>query len=290
VKAIVSPTFSFKEFPAIGVELRYVEDKCGPQAGALDLGQARPEGAWSFRSITERLPPYEYRMIYRKAAGAGGDILTPWRTGVDELLSVSDPIPVKRPLNLFFSMPWDEISVGFIQIRYRDDKNGISYDEQIDLDPSVRYVRRDYPIDKSGPRTIAYRLTVLFKKGLLLDGQWRETDEDRLAIDSRLVENRMVRYQTIGGGLDENRLSKVGLRLQARDPGNSGVRAEKEFVLSPGNEPKTMAWEYLSGDPPAAVYFEGLFVDKDGFVSSQSWKEMRSEMLVINLRAKTMDA
>lgn len=289
VQASAAPTFSFAQFPAVSVELEYAaEGEASRQVGRLRLSEEHPEGTWRFRSFAPTALPYSYRVTYHRAGG-GGDIEGPWCQQIADWLSVPDPLPTKRTLNLFVNLPWPEIAMAYVQLRYADDANGIRYDEQIDLGPAARYVRRDYPIAAEGPRTIAYRLTMLLQAGGLLEGSWRETDDDRLILDRRLVERRIVTVRAVGS-LSESKLAEVRVSLQVRDPATDQVRAETELRLTP-NGAAPPPWEYLLGDPPArAVRAGAVFVDTNGFVQRTPQQTTDADLIVVDLRNKTIRA
>ena len=149
----VAPTFSFEQFPAVTVELRYTEAGSGPQTGRVELKVEQSQGSWRYAAFGSGPQPCEYRLTYHRLPQAGGAITIPWQPHLDKWLSVPDPMPVKRTLNLFTSLPWSDLSVAFVQLRYDDEAHGIHYEEQIDLDSSTPFLRRDYPIDAHGPRT-----------------------------------------------------------------------------------------------------------------------------------------
>ena len=293
VTVSVAPIFSFSQFPAISVSLRYNADgNTSQQTGLIELTPDKPSQTWHFRSFAAQTQPYEYQVTYHRTAENGGDIEHPWQQQVENWLSVSDPLPVKRTLNLFVNLPWSDINVAFVQVRYQDDRNNIHFDEQIDLNASTRYIRRDYPIAADGPRTISYRLTLLLNRGPLLEGSWRETEDDRLVLDRRLVDSKAVTVRTVGGGFAENHIAEIDVILQVREPNTAQVRAQTTMKLtSDTNSQPVPPWEYLLGDPPVhTVYYNALFIDPNGFTQNIDWQSTDADLIIIQLRTKTISA
>ncbi|MDM7916969.1 MAG: hypothetical protein QUU85_17140, partial [Candidatus Eisenbacteria bacterium] len=294
VTVAATPTFSFGPFPAVTAELRYRDALGGEQHGRVELAADRSRGAWRYAIFGERIEPYEYRLTYHRDATAGGPIETPWQSAIDEWLSVPDPMPVKRVLNLFTSLPWADLSVAFVQIRYDDPVHGVKFEEQIDLAADKPFLRRDYPIHADGPRTLRYRLTLLFTNGSLLEGSWRETDDDRLVLDRRLVDTRRITVRALGGSLAENRLASVEVELSAVVPGAAGdgaaERQSTKLRIEPGKEAEAQAWDYLLGDPPArTIRARATFIDGNGFVTEPAITT-ESDLLVVQLRSKSLSA
>lgn len=288
----VSPIFSFAQFPQLTIELRYgAEGEAALQTGRLRLNEQQQTAQWRFRSFLGPQAIYEYRVTYHRTAAQGGDITSPWRQAIDDWLAIADPLPTKHTLNLLVNLPWAEIELAFVRLRYQDEVNNIAYDEQLDLLPTARTIRRDYPIAADGPRTVAYQLTIFLVDGSLLEGSWRETSENRLLLDRRLVDRKVVRVRTIGGTLVDNRLREVRIQLQVRDPASDEVQLDHELILSPGNEQTLAPWEYLLGDPPRrTVHFTAAFIDRNGFIQRAAWQTTEADLLVVNLKNMTMTA
>ncbi len=291
INVALSPLFSFEQFPVVTVELRHQDgEELGLQRdGRVQLDASRRQSVW--RYLTQSgTTPFEYRITYHRRPSDGGEIVTAWRPHVDTWLAVPDPLPVKRTLNLFTALPWEKILIAFVQIRYRDPENGIHFDEQIDLSRSTPFVRRDYPIAADGPKALSYRLTMLMTNGELLEGSWRETLDDRLVIDERLVRRRVVRLQSIGGTLRDQGLDEVRVRLQVIDPDGGPPREEWEHRLTPQSEGETITpFDYLLGDPPArAIRYSALFVDVNGFTEQTPWKETNGDLVVVHIGNRSM--
>ncbi|MCC6588926.1 MAG: hypothetical protein IT168_19675 [Bryobacterales bacterium] len=291
VQVAVTPVFSFAVFPIVTVELKAGQDNTATlQAARVTLNQEKPQNEWRYRSFGPSLLPYRYRATFHRLADRGGDIQTDWIEQTEDWLSVPDPLPRKRTINVFVNLPWQDIAASFIQLRYNDDPNDIHYDEQIDLDPAKRVIRRDIPIANTGSRAVQYRLTIFLASGVLMEGSWRETEDERVLVDRRLVDTRLVRVQSVGGKLRDNRLAQVRLRLQVREPGREVVRTETELrVQADQNDQRFPSWEYLLGDPPVrTVHYDALFIDENGFTDTVPFRPTEADLLVVNLRSKTV--
>lgn len=295
VQVSAAPSFPFMQFPNVTAELRFEgEAGAAPQQGRVELSAAQPSGNWRFRYFSaagqvSQTPPYQVTLTYHRPDAAGGKVTPTPQLWTDDYFSVPDPLPFKRPLNLFVSLPWADILTAFVQLRYRDEGSGIHFDEQINLSADTPYLRRDYPIAEGGTQALGYRLTLLTTGGSLLEGSWRETLDDRLVIDRRLVERRAVRVQCIGT-LETTRLREVRVQLQRRDtPGQ--IQEETEVKFTPGQPLAPATWEVLLGDPPVkTIFYSAVFVDDSGFVTRTPWASSEADLLVVQLRSRTISA
>lgn len=288
-----SPTFSWSQFPAVDVDLRYSDptDPAGTvQHGRLGLSQSRPRDIWRFRAVVAGTPAYSYRITYERPDDQGGTIAVPERQQADDILTIPDPLPRKRRLNIFISLPWEKISTAFLEVEYRDDAHGIHSEDQIDLSAGTTYIRKDIPIAADGPAAVSYRLTVLFSDGKLLTGSWRSTDDDRLVIDRAVVDSRAVTVRVVSGPLASHHLAEVHIRLEADDPVTGAARAGTELIIDASNEASPPpAWEYLAGDPPVqGLRYQAVFIDDHGFPTTTSWAVSTRDLLVVSLANRTI--
>lgn len=291
IQIVVTPLFSFSVFPAVSIELKAGEDDTPDlQTFRAVLSSERPQLEWRYRSFDPLPLPYRYRVTFHRPTERGGDIQSEWRETHDDWLSIPDPLPRKRTLNIFVNLPWQDIAAAFIQLRYDDDRNDIHHDEQIDLDPAKHVYRRDIPIAEDGPRAISYRLTIFLHSGALMEGSWRETEDERLLIDRRLVDRRLVRVRSIGGSLRDNHLAQVRLRLEVREPGRATVRDKVELRIQADQADQQFpSWDYLLGDPAVrAIFYDVLFIDENGFTEAAPYRATDADLLIVNLRNKTV--
>lgn len=295
VQVSAAPSFPFAQFPDVTAELHYQGAGEAPQTGRVQLSAAQPTGSWRYRYFqlngqAPGVPPYRVSLTYPRPGAAGGNISPAPQEWTDDYFSVPDPLPYKRPLNLFVSLPWADVLTAFVQLRYNDGPSGIRFDEQIALSADTPFLRRDYPIAEGGTQALGYRLTLLATNGSLLEGSWRETLDDRLVIDRRLVERRAVQVQCVGGTLQSSRLREVRVQLQRRDR-QGQVKEETELKFGRDAPPAPLSWEVLLGDPPVkTVSYSAVFVDDSGFVTRTPWAASDADLLVVQLRNRSVSA
>lgn len=289
-----SPTFSFPAYPAVTVELRPPD---APER--VERVVVRPDGArhtWRFHApeaapgTSGIAPVYEYRATYHRmnADAHVGE----WTASTARWLDVPDPMPEKLELTMFVDLPWEDVLVAFLQLRYQDPATGISYPvEKIPLTAATPLVERVLPIAAGGSRAVDHRLTVKFRTGPLLDGSWRTTTDDRIVIDRRLVDMASVGVRLIGGPLADRRLRDVRVELERRRA-TGEVVARLDHVIRAGQESEPIpTLEYLLGDPPdRTVHVRGTFVDVDGFTVQTPWTASTADLVIVNARTSSITA
>jgi hypothetical protein len=296
VTVTVAPLFSFTLFPAVTVELiSGIENGTGSGAEAglatrVQLDANNPLQHWVF-ATDAATAGYRYRPTYHRPLTAGGDVVGEWQSAVEPWLSLPDPMPEKLDVAFFVDLPWADITSALLQVFYEDKEHSIRYErETITLGQDSAVVRRTYSIAAGGTRAVKYRLTIKLARGGLLEGSWREAADDRIIIDRRLVDERQVLLRVIGGTLAEQNLREARVTLQVRDPATADVRASTDIRVQAGHEVGFSApFSYLAGDPPVKeVFYQVSLIDTNGFVARQPWTSTSAELLVLNLRTKTI--
>jgi hypothetical protein len=293
VSVTVAPLFSFDLFPAVTVELHpgpSTDSAAGAPAPAarVQLDATNPVQHWVFTSPPGD-PSYSYRATYHRPVEAGGPVVGPWASAVEPFLSLPDPMPEKLTVAFFVALPWDHIALALLAVRYEDRGAGIRYaEETITLDSTIQHLTRTYSIAAGGSRAVEYRLTIQRTDGALIDGSWRQATDDRIVVDSRLVEDRQVRISVLGS-LTERALARAMLRVEAREPGNAAVRAAMDVDLGASAGGGIAPFVYLLGDPPLReVWWQLTTVDANGFPAAQPWGHGVGDLIVVDLRSLTV--
>ncbi|MET0789213.1 MAG: hypothetical protein ABWY33_08225 [Cellulomonas sp.] len=289
VTVTVAPLFSFALFPAVTVELRPGSAAAAPATARVQLDADHPLQHWSFASLPDDVS-YSSRATYHRPPEAGGDVVSPWSSAVEPFCSLPDPMPEKLTVTFFVDLPWAELAAALLQVRYQDEAAGVRYPEEtVRLGADTPNVSRTYSIAAGGSRSVAYRLTLQPLVGALVDGSWRAATDDRVIVDRRLVEERQVQVKVLGS-LAEQKLLRATLRLEVRDPADQHVRASADLALVPGAEQAAATpFAYRLGDPPVRqVWWQLTTVDVNGFVAAQPWGSGTSDLLVVDVRSRTV--
>ncbi|MGK7912258.1 MAG: hypothetical protein AB4050_12390 [Synechococcus sp.] len=282
IQVFLPPTFQFRKFAAVVVDLGY-ED----WTKRLTFRDTNPQ-TWHFRHFETTRPAYKYTVTYLRPEDVDApDIALLTRESTEEILSLPNPAPDKRVLQILVNLSLEGLHVALLELRYEDEANGITFDEQIDLVNSQPFIQKKYDIADGGSQEISYRLTVFGNQGLL-EGEWRTTEDTRLVVDTDLLEKRLVTVRPIGGTLEENRLQAVRVHLEQRSLDGT-VRAERQMVWE--GELSPQKWEFGLGDPPIKeLHIQVMFVDQNGFVNRLPWQTSIASNLIVHLQRQELIA
>lgn len=283
VTLTVAPLFSFTLFPVVSVEL--AAGTATSATAQLTLDAEHPLLHWVAAS-TDPSAGYSYRPTFHRPVEAGGAVVGDWTHALEPFVSLPDPMPEKLMVTFFVALPWPQIAFAMLELAYADEAAGIRYaPETVVLSAATINLQRTYSIASAGSRELAYRLTVQRTDGTLVEGSWRTTTDDRVIVDSRLIEQRQVRVRVLGALADRG-LATASLHLEVR-AADGNPRAQLDTQLA---SPTAIApFVYPLGDPPQrTVWWRLSGFDTNGFAVVQPWGSGTSDLLVVDLRSLTV--
>lgn len=282
VTLTVAPLFSFALFPVVSLELAPGDAAATAQ---LTLDAEHPTRHWVAAS-TDPKAGFSYRATFHRPPEAGGAVVGAWTHAVEPFVSLPDPMPEKLVVTFFVALGWSQITFAMLELAYADDAAGIRYaPETVVLNATTPNLQRTYSIAHNGSRELAYRLTVQRTDGTLVEGSWRTTTDDRVIVDSRLIEVRQVRVRVLGALADRG-LATASLHLEVR-AADGTARIASDAPLEPGAA--IAPFVYPLGDPPQRIVWWRLSgFDTNGFAVVQPWGSGTSDLLVVDLRTLTV--
>ncbi|MDQ1899312.1 hypothetical protein RAH32_02485 [Paracoccus sp. WLY502] len=287
----VAPGFPFAQFPQVTVDLRRMEGTEETQRAMLALTADRPEAEWTFRGHGADPQDFEYRLQFERPMAQGGPVALDWRREPGLRVTLPDPLPHRRRATFFATLPWSEVTIAFLEIRYDDPANGLRIDERINLSPDQPLIERDYAIADPQVAALTYRLTALMTGRGVVQGDWRETTDTTIAIGRELVEMRAVRFRALGLPLSLHRLAE--LRIEAQALGSDGTLHHQHRIAVAGDQTGTDlgTWTFPRFAPEVArLRIKADWRDTNGFPNGSPWTDWPRDLVLIRVPQMTFQA
>lgn len=287
----VAPGFPFAQFPQVTVDLRRMEDGVETQRGMLALTPDQPESAWTFRGHGDDPQAFEYRLQFERPVPQGGPVAMDWRTEPGLRITLPDPLPHRRRATFFAALPWAEVTMAFLEVRYDDPANGVRIDERIPLSADQPLIERDYAIADPAVAALTYRLTALMAGRGFVQGDWRETTDTTIALGRELVEFRAVRFRAVGLPLSQHRLSQMEIRAEAL--GSDGTLRHQHRITVSGDQAGTDlgTWTFPRFAPEVAgLRIKVDWRDANGFPNGSGWTDWTRDLVLIRVPQMTFQA
>lgn len=287
----VAPGFPFAQFPRVTVDLRRTEGTAETQRHMLALTPDAPESEWTFRGHGADPQRFEYRLQFERPMPQGGPVALDWRAETGLRVTLPDPLPHRRRATFFAALPWAEVTMAFLEMRYDDAANGVRIDERIALSADQPLIERDYAIADPVVAALVYRLTALMPGRGFVQGDWRETTDTTIALGRDLVEMRAVRFRAVGLPLSRHRLSQM--EIQAEALGSDGALRHQHRITVAGDQAGTDlgTWTFPRFAPEVATLrIRADWRDADGFPNGSGWTDWTRDLVLVRVPQMTFQA
>ncbi|SNR45002.1 hypothetical protein EYF88_08260 [Paracoccus sediminis] len=287
----VAPGFPFAQFPQVTVDLRRVEDGTETQRDILALTVDNPDATWTFRGHGDDPQAFEYRLQFERPMPQGGPVALDWRRETGLRITLPDPLPHRRRATFFAALPWVEVTMAFLEVRYDDPANGVRIDERINLSADQPVVERDYAIADPAVAAITYRLTAMMPARGFIQGDWRETTDTTIALGRELVDMRAVRFRAVGLPLSQHRLSQMEIRAEAL--GADGSLRHQHRITVAGDQAGTDlgTWTFPRFAPEVAkLRIKADWRDANGFPNGSAWTDWTRDLVLVRVPQMTFQA
>lgn len=280
-----APGFPFAQFPRVLVEtLRREADGREDQRALHVLTADAPEARWTFRGHGTDPDVYSMQVTYDRPAAEGGPLQRDREDSTDLLVTLPDPLPHRRRATFFLNLPWAEIAVAFLELRYEDPAHALRIDDRIDLTRDTAFVERVYAVADPAVRRLAYRMTAFLPGRGLVQGDWHESDETTFVVGREIFEQRLIRFRAVGLPPLARGLSQLVLTARAEGT-NGAVLHETRIEVPPdATAPALRDWTFpRAGTDGARLRIRADWRDVNGFPGGTGWQDAGRDLVVFNL-------
>lgn len=279
---IISLNFPWERYPHVEVQTRYwdEENEIRIEDGFM-LSSDRSEETWKVFLLDPSKTQYQYKLIYRAADHK--DIEMPWIETDDERIRLTDPYPNKRVLSVVPSFNWEEISMVFVDLSYRDPDNQLRHDQSMVFSAAEPGIQNfQVGLINSDRRKVGYRITVLFKNGSVVEIPPSFTFENRIIVRSDMKGHIIVRLSPEDGDFATHQLKKMTVELQYEDE-QAGLSYTDLYTFDASDQAAYFEFDYVDTQHIQYQYrIKRQFTN--GLSTTTEWAKDRTETLVLPLR------
>lgn len=281
-RTLLAQNFPWERYPRVEVELRYEDpahDLVSEQTLFLDAETAA--GEWKFFTRAGGDTDVAYRITYRAADHQ--DVTTPWQTASGTSITVRDPLPDQRVLEVIPTPAlFESVDRAFVDLRYDDPENDVHQEDSLSFSKEqpapqafvVALADREH-------RAIAYRVTLMYQDGRLEKVPESLTADRRLFLRPDMRGQRFVEVRP-AAGFDAAGLREM--RVKLRHPtGSEGEDGEVgRFIFSSGDD--SGQFEYHYDDASETTYeYRVTHLLTNGMTRKGEWREASDAKLVLPL-------
>jgi hypothetical protein len=248
VTASVAPRFPWERYSA--VEVWFGHRVVGEEIVAdlhhrlePDEGDLEPEVRYAFTTLPGQPDTCHVKVLYR--GSESGDVAVPWTAVDGDLVTLDDPFPAKRRVDIIGAVPWADYQSIFVDLELRDRNGTVVERESVTLDE--RSGNQTFIADLVDPtlQEVEFRITAIRMDGTVLEMPTSVIRGPRLILTEPFAVQRVVRVELAPVDFVRQRIAEVTVGLRHEDLAN-GLKA-------------TMQHTFQSSDD--VVFFEYEFVD-----------------------------
>ncbi len=239
---IVAVNFPWDAYPMVEAHLRYQDPANGlDESEIFQLTKDRQDATWRIFILDPARRSFDYRLVFRAADNR--DVDSGWKTTEDEQVTVRDPFPRKRELDVVANVDWNVVDQVFVDLRYEDEANDIF--EEASLSYSVGSPPQRFTVDVQDPdvKRVFFRVTFLFKDGRMTEVPESVTMERRIIVRPDMRGHRVVEVRP-PADFAALHLRRVTTEIRYEDF-VAGITFNDTFVFEDGNAKGFFEFDYV---------------------------------------------
>jgi hypothetical protein len=276
---IVAVNFPFEAYPMVEVHVRYQDEASGlDEKDVFQLTKEKQDAVWRMFILDTRKRDFSYRLVYRAADNK--DVDTGWRTTDEEQVTVRDPFPRKRTLDVVANVDWNQVDQVFVDVRYEDKANDIL--EEASFNFNQGSTPQKFVVDVEDPelKQVFFKVTFLFKDGRMIEVPESVTMERRIVVRPDMKGRRIVEVRPPADFAARN-LKRTTAEVRYEDFA-AGLSFNDSFVFEDASARGYFEFDYVD-EARDRYEARSTFVFQNGLEQGTDWTA--SEAAVLQLKA-----
>lgn len=276
---IVAVNFPFDAYPMVEAHVRYQDDVSGlDEKDIFQLTKEKQDATWRMFILDPRKRDFSYRLVYRAADNR--DVDTGWKTTDEEQITVRDPFPRKRTLDVVANVDWNQVDQVFVDLRYEDKANDIS--EETSFNFSQGSTPQKFVVDVQDPelKQVFFKVTFLFKDGRMIEVPESVTMERRIVVRPDMKGRRIVEVRP-PADFAARHLRRTTAEIRYEDFA-AGLSFNDSFVFEDAAARGYFEFDYVD-EARDRYETRSTFVFENGLEQGTDWTA--SETAVLQLKA-----
>jgi hypothetical protein len=278
---IVALSFPWDRYPQVQVELRYRDEAHGIRMeDTLLLDQAHASQVWKIFAQDPDLRQFEYKLTFRAADNR--DIEGAWQASDEQQITIRDPRPSKRTLQIVPSLDWTWVDRAFVDVSYEDAGNDVYAEGSFEFNKDSAATRTfDVGLANPGARQVEYSVTILPKSPRPpIEVPRSVTLDRRIIVRSDMRGHRIIALRP-AGDLAANGLQMLRVDLRYDDQ-DAGLTFEDSFTFRSADDRAAFEFDYVD-DAKRRYEYMVTYVTLGGLTRASDWRTAAADTLVIPL-------
>jgi len=243
---IVALAFPWERYPQIEVQLQYSDPANGIKIGdTYVLSQGASSAIWKFFVLNQTQTRYRYKVIYR--SGTHKDVEMPWEDSNAEQITLCDPYPDKRILEIIPMFDWARVDRVFVDVAYQDEPNEVFEQASFEFSETNKQVQK-FMVSMENPdkRIVGYNVTVIDKDGTVSQVPTSYTLETRIVIRGNMKGHRIIMLRPEHVDFWAQQVKDLTIDMRYEDSSN-GLSYADTFTFRSPDDRGHFEYDYVDG-------------------------------------------
>lgn len=241
---IVAVSFPWDAYPMVEAHVRYQDEGNGlDESEMFRLTKEDPDAVWRMFVLDRQKRDFSYRLVYRAADNR--DVDSGWKTTEEEQITIRDPFPRKRILDVVPNVDWNQVDQVFVDLRYEDKANDVFEEASFNFSKGSTPQKFLVSVEDPEHKQVFFKVTFLYIDGRMAEIPESMTLERRIVVRPDMRGRRIVEVRP-PADFAARHLKRITVELRYEDF-QAGLSFNDSFVFE---------------DASARGYFELDYVDE----------------------------
>ncbi|WP_127587747.1 hypothetical protein [Paenibacillus koleovorans] len=276
--------FPWDRYSHVDVQVQYMDEAHGIRlADSYVLKADATEALWRMFVLNPERTRFRYKLIYRSVDHR--DVESPWAESEEERLTIRDPFPQKRTLEIVPLFDWTKVDRVFVDVSYVDEAHDVREEASYEFNEGATATKPFVvALQDSDRRLVGYKVTIFHKDGTMAELPVSYTLQRRITVREDMRGHRIVGFRADGGAGDfaALKLREVVVKALYEDA-EHGLRFEDEFTLKSLADCVYFEFDFVANGPRRYRY-QVVRRYTNGLNRTTDWKPSDADELLLPLR------
>lgn len=277
--AIMALDFPWEIYKHVEVAVKYIDEENNIKIDEnFILKKDHAEIMWQLFSMNRNKNTFSYQLTYRAADHR--DIIMPWQESTEENIIIRDPFPNKRIITYVAAVNWTEISLIFVDVVYKDEKNSIREYHSVSFNEADSNPK-DIAINQfKNPeaRIVSYKITFIYSDGRVLEVPTCQTLAERVIITSAMRGHKIMLIDPSGIDFLDKKIKEAKLQIRFEDETAKLSFNDNFSFVSAADRPRYFEYDFVDPDHSEASYQLELHFE-NGMKKVGNWIKSKNDLL-----------
>ena len=279
---IIAINFPWQHYPNVEVHTQYDDINNGIAIKDIFLlNKDQQQKTWKIFILNPKKKNFQYKIVYHGADDK--DVETRWIDTLEEQITIRDPYPPKRVLEIVPNLNWAEVNMAFIDLSYEDKANNIFEEGSFEFSKDDQAPKK-FTVDLPDPnnRMIAYKTTILFKDGRSLEVPNSFTLDRRIFIRSDMKGHKIIIVRPEKVDFALKKIKEIVVEIRYEDSA-AGLSYNDIFTFK-SSEDKESYFEFDYADELKEKYeYRITYNYTNGMSLTKDWEKTGKNEIIIQV-------